>query len=378
MYEDYLQLMAEMAVTVVVFLLGIPTLVSQIFLPDDIRRISNKNYLSHIIQPLILQPILLLIILLLAFPIQSCPFFLSPLWRSIISTGLFAAMLMHALNYLYYNLIQSQGYRAKTVEIIQKKILDQYKQKKEIEGDFYKDLEHLGIYSKGGLETGFVIEALEKILKSLDPEIQEDKPNISVLIRSLGLVVANSLEPGSRKNMEDVLEIYKDILIKLSRGSDQKSSQPIYGNAARTIKDWIYKIAIVSIKKDYPDIMPLALNTLTLVPYSSDKLFAIGVQALERMQYQIVSNVLSEIMDRDNEDDHKSNNFLGLIAHLYFNGPASKLFAEKTLKNNNTIFSKDNLTDAMEHHYILTNFPTYNYLEKLYLQQFPHEKLPTI
>ena len=68
MYSDYLSLIVEVSVTVYVFLLGLPILVNQIFLPEDLRRMSKKNYAANLISQVLALTVLLLAIILVAYP----------------------------------------------------------------------------------------------------------------------------------------------------------------------------------------------------------------------------------------------------------------------------------------------------------------------
>ncbi|MCB0585650.1 MAG: hypothetical protein KDD06_10060, partial [Phaeodactylibacter sp.] len=68
MYSDYLSLIVEVSVTVYVFLLGLPILVNQIFLPEDLRRMSKKNYATNLINQLLVLTVLLVAIILVAYP----------------------------------------------------------------------------------------------------------------------------------------------------------------------------------------------------------------------------------------------------------------------------------------------------------------------
>ena len=111
--------------------------------------------------------------------------------------------------------------------------------------------------------------------------------------------------------------------------------------------------------------MPLILNVLTLIPRSSDKLFVIGVLALEREQFQIATNVLSEMMDRDNEDYLTMSNYLGLLAHFFQAGAAARQCGIRSVEANRVELSEKILDDAREYHYIMSNFKTVDRLQAL-------------
>jgi hypothetical protein len=202
-----------------------------------------------------------------------------------------------------------------------------------------------------------------------DQKVFFDSHGLIAIMDTLCMSVANSIEPGSRRNMIDVLNIYKNILMELEYYSDEEH-QFIQGNATRKIKDCVTKIAEYALKKDYADMMPLVLNVLTLIPRSSDKLFGIGLLALKKEQYQIATNVLSEIMDRDNEDYLTMNNYLGLIAHFYFAGDSARECARNSLKRNAIQISKEALKTAREYHYIMSDFQTSDQIIRLKKQLF--------
>lgn len=361
--NDYIQLIVEVSVTVYVFLLGLPTLVNQIFLPDDLRRMSKKNYMENTRWHLYALTGMLFGILILAIPFKSG---LSDKVRVWLVTFLFYAMLIDTLVFLFANLIKSQGYRAKIIEKIKQMILRDYRKNKSIDPVFLDDLEYLGIFSKAGAETRIIIEALECVLTETYQKDGETFDN-DILIRIIDILcvsVTNSVEPGSRENMVDVLTIFKSLLMDLSNFSTQ-DNQLIYGNETRKIKDCTFKIALTSLKRDYADMMPLVLNVLTLIPRSSDKLFDIGILAMDKGQFQIATNVLAEIMDRDNKDYLTMNNYLGLVAHFFFAGKAARRQATRSLERNKIKLAKKELDAGIEYHYIMSNFSTVDKMEQL-------------
>lgn len=370
MYSDYLSLIVEVSVTVYVFLLGLPILVSQIFLPEDLRRMSKKNYATNLISQVLVLTLLLLAIILLAYPrtlFWMITFEEGQLpGREKLITILFFIMLSLTLGFLYIHLVRSQGYRAKVINIIKKKLIRSYQRSGRLDPAYLDDMEYLGIYSKGGAETRIVIQALEELLKQIKAG-SGPGPNNDSLIQMVEILcnsVANSTEPGSRSNMIEVLAIYKGILMELKMSSTEENPL-ILGNETRKVKDSTYKIALASLKKDYPDMMPRVLNVLSLIPGSSDKLFDIGLLALEKKQFQVATNVLSEMMDRDNRDYVTMNNYFGLVAHLYFSGGAARYCARRSMEKNQIKMTEENLKEAREYHYNLCNFPTVDLIEQL-------------
>lgn len=365
--NDYLNLIVEVAVTVYAFLLGLPALVSQILLPEDLRRMSRKNYTPSIMRSLIPMTILLLAIILLAFlaNIFSEGQVLLAL-SAITATLFFAAMLVFTLWHTWKHLALSQGYRARIINVIQEKAIEKFQSQGILDRAFLEDLDYLGISSKPGAETRTVIEALENLLNAVNESNRVDAGNgqLMPLVDILCNAVANSVEPGSFRNMVDVLTIFKSMLMSLDSNTTQEN-QLIYGNETRKIKDATTRIALAALKRDYVDMMPLVLNVLTLIPRSSDKLFDIGLLALARGQFQIATSALAEIMDRDNKDYLKMNNYLGLAAHLFFAGAAARKYALHSMKSNHIAPTTEELKDAMEYHYILSNFATVDRLEEM-------------
>jgi len=194
------------------------------------------------------------------------------------------------------------------------------------------------------------------------------------LIQSIGILcvsVANSAESGNRQNMIEVLTIYKGILIDLRRRSTPDEPL-ILGNETRKIKDCTTRIALMALKKDFADMMPLVLTVLTLIPGSSDQLFGIGLMALQSGRYKIAANVLSEMMDSNNEDTLSRVNYLGLIAHFFEASPTARQCAERSLQlNNEALPWEETLTGARRYHYRVCHFDTVDKLEALALHYAP-------
>ncbi|HQU60316.1 MAG TPA: hypothetical protein PLU64_14020, partial [Saprospiraceae bacterium] len=198
--NDYLNLIVEVAVTVYAFLLGLPALVSQILLPEDLRRMSRKNYTPSIMRSLIPMTILLLAIILLAFlaNIFSEGQVLLAL-SAITATLFFAAMLVFTLWHTWKHLALSQGYRARIINVIQEKAIEKFQSQGILDRAFLEDLDYLGISSKPGAETRTVIEALENLLNAVNESNRVDAGNgqLMPLVDILCNAVANSVEPGS-------------------------------------------------------------------------------------------------------------------------------------------------------------------------------------
>lgn len=386
MNTDYINLIVEISVTVYVFLLGLPILVNQILLPEDLRRMSKKNYTTTENWKLASLTSLLVFIVAIALYANN----LTPenlpqsrfgatlhrllTYRNYPVTLLFFGMLFLTLLFLFDNLIKSQGYRGRMAAFIKKKIIRHYHRTGQIEPAYLSDLEYMGIYSKSGVETRNIIDVLEDLLLHMNKKqkVVFDSHGLIVVMDTLCLSVANSIEPGSRRNMIDVLNIYKNILMELEYHSDAEH-QLIQGNATRKIKDCVTKIAKYALRRDYADMMPLVLNVLTLIPRSSDKLFDIGLMALEKEQYAIATNVLSEMMDRDNEDYLTMNNYLGLIAHFYFAGDSARQCARNSLRSNGIALQEEALMEAQKYHYTMSNFPTADQIRQLRRRLFTNE-----
>lgn len=376
--SDYQHLIVEISVTVYVFLLGLPILVYQIFLPEDLRRMSKKSYTGNLSGQLILLTLLLLAIIFTAYPDNLLPFVdaqgdaLTAVKNRVI-TFLFAALLGLTLYILFDHLFKAKGYRARIIGIVKKKILRAHRRHGTVDPAYFDDLEYLGIYSKAGTETRFMIEALEELLTHFKTNgtATDDNDRLITLIDILCVSVASSPDSGSRQNMVEVLTIYKSILMDLRRRSTEEHPL-IYGNETRKIKDCTTTIATMALKKDFTDMMPLVLNVLTLIPGSSDKLFDIGLMALRARRYEIAANVLSEMMDVNNRDELSEINYLGLIAHFYEAGPTARQCAERSLEVNGESLSwEETLAGARRHHYRVCHFDTVDKLEALALQHAP-------
>lgn len=359
MENDYINLIVEISVTVFVFLLGLPILVNQIFMPDDLRRMSKKNYNENITIQICVLAVILIAIVSVAYIANIFP---KSEWRpskAAIITGLFGLLLILTLGFLFFNMFKSQGYRAKIIQVIKNRIVRKIKKTEKLDPAFFEDLQYMGIYSKGGAETRNVIEALEEILVYVMNQNGGtfDSDGLISIIDTLCHAVTNSVEPGSKNNMIEVLTIYKGILMNLSNYNTPEN--PVfYGNETRKIKDCTTKIALAALKRDYPDMMPLVLNVLTLIPRSSDKLFDIGLLAMKSDQFQIATNVLAEIMDRDNKDYLTMNNYLGLVAHFFVSGESAKQYALRSLQTNKVKLTAEEAKSAKEYHYIMSNFTT--------------------
>lgn len=367
MENDYINLIVEISVTVFVFLLGLPILVNQIFMPDDLRRMSKKNYNENIILQICALAVILFAIVAVAFTANLYPSVDLGADKSDLVTALFAIMLILTLGFLFFNMFKSQGYRARIIQVIKAKIIKGIRRNAQLDPAFFEDLQYMGIYSKGGAETRNVIEALEEVLEHI-MKLRNgsfDSDGLISIIDTLCNAVTNSVEPGSKNNMIEVLTIYKGILMTLS-DYNTPENEVFYGNETRKIKDCTTKIALSALQREYPDMMPLVLNVLTLIPRSSDKLFDIGRLALDSGQYQIATNVLAEMMDRDNIDYLTMNNYLGLVAHFFMSGESARQYAQRSLDTNRVLPTQEEAHSAKEYHYIMSNFATADYLRLFY------------
>lgn len=369
MENDYINLIVEISVTVFVFLLGLPILVNQIFMPDDLRRMSKKNYNENIILQICALAVILFGIVAVAFTANLAPEIDLGIDKGDLITALFVILLVLTLGFLFFNMFKSQGYRSRIIQVIKTKIIKGIRKNAQLDPAFFEDLQYMGIYSKGGAETRNVIEALEEVLEHI-MKLRNgsfDSDGLISIIDTLCHAVTNSVEPGSKNNMIEVLTIYKGILMTLS-DYNTPENEVFYGNETRKIKDCTTKIALSALKRDYGDMMPLVLNVLTLIPRSSDKLFDIGRLALDSGQYQIATNVLAEIMDRDNIDYLTMNNYLGLVAHFFMSGESARQYAQRSLHTNKIRPTREQAQSAKEYHYIMSNFSTADYLTQFYQQ----------
>ncbi|MEO1262726.1 MAG: hypothetical protein AAFZ15_28220 [Bacteroidota bacterium] len=368
--SDYLNLIVEVGVTIYVFLLGLPLLVSQIFLPEDLRRFSRKNYTTRIWWHLGLLTLLILLLVGIAFAgsmaeSRSATAAL-PDWYSWLASALFLALLIASFWFLIKYLFNSPGSRANIIGLIKNKIIKIYQRTGELDQHFINDLEYLGIYSKAGGEIQYVIEALNDLLEIIlnQPSEKINSEDLKKIIDILCNSVAGTVEPGSRRNMINVLTTYKGIIMWL----EEKPAETVALNLndiAPKLQSCTNQIALVSLRKDYIDLMPRILNVITLLAQPSVRLFNIGILALERDHFRIAANALSELLDADNRDEFSTANYFGLLAHFYCAGPTAQKHTLDSLKTSPLKIGSKDFDNIINYHYSSAHFKTVDNLEFL-------------
>ncbi len=387
MNEAWISTLLEGAITIFVFL---PTIAYYFTIPEGLRKYAG---LIHNKERVFVE-LFCLIGLLVSYIIIGNSNFVSAFIPFSYGTGFyigdyieayviitFGLLLSYSIYILLKNIIlESRNY----IEMISQGIVleIQKKTKNSFSGidKQLEDLVYIGIHAEQGIQTKSVIDAYGKLLMHWQTqEERKDKvienEQIIFICDSLCETVTNSKEAGSRQNMEDVLSLYKNLLMFLSQESTPQNPL-ILGSTAWIIAQCTTKIGKLAFEKNTYGLMPNVISVLSFIPNSPSKLFKLGFLAIEKKQWKILVNIISKILDNTfypsyyKENNFPIENLFGLIAVFWYKGETAKQFINKFLRNQGIRWGKRKLLAAKKYHYNQSNFYTVDQLTRLIEEKY--------
>ncbi|MCB0542373.1 MAG: hypothetical protein H6575_17215 [Lewinellaceae bacterium] len=386
--DEWLASAIGIAITYVVFIMGVPALIFQTFIPDALRNMYNERVGGRWPYFFIGQIFLILFLFIEsnrwvhnhgATSSEDLAMNLFYLTLFVIAIILFSGIV-----YLHKKFKSSQNIEQQLSKKIVDDALKYYRQHQNLNK---KDLEDLGILAKelpAGRKKNIFLEECERLTEYLldqPPKERDDKLIGVILDEVVCLSVTYDSGRINNENMRKALDILILSYSKIRRNGDARgNAMSSYLNT--TIGNCMKEIGIIAMLKN--DLLPVmdAIEKLSSIEGTSREMFTLGNEALlqghvqtavaatKKLGGKVKQNLSTGDLLRYNE---KRTLFfwLGLVANIYMKKGAARQFAKRQMNffiehfsgrpaDMQTIFG-----EAKVHFYHQADFATTDAVEKM-------------
>ncbi len=328
----------SIAITYLVFVMGIPALIFQTFIPDGLRHVYNERFekgWGHFS---------FLIILILFLFVISNPSVNKVLENEHLDGIGALAILLIVITILVNGGMYFRG-KFDSMKNVEKNLserivtnaLHNIKNNTKKEGRDLEDLAILGKEISPGTKKEIFLKECERLVEELLDFEKRDTRLIGEILRHI-VCASIDLEKGkfSRLNVEKVMEI-----LTLANDKAFRNGGENYSYLRVEISDCIKNIAIKAMVDNDTTVVEVALDKLSLIEAPSIILYTLGHEALLHKHAQTSIAVATTLRNRVIEsmeenapplkDKHLFDSWLGLVAKIQAISESSKEFAMREI-----------------------------------------------
>lgn len=347
-----------------VFALGIPTLIFQLAVPGEIRRIIYRRTRMGLWYCLTL---------FIGLATLYFVWFLHPILEDkLTNLGNYAAAIEISLILIIiiiYWLVKFRSCsRERVVRKLQRLIIKYYSKEYIIDDTMLDDLISIGEAGNAGDEKQMVIESLECVAIDIQKYDHYSGNLFHKLLDGFVLILGNRNNIGNKSNYLNASRTLNKIFRTLQNNNDLISSSD-----AKYLLKASTELGRKAIELDFGEI---PLMYLQILEKDNISLFKFGLSAISCKKYKIVIAVLSKLKTiilinlHDNEKIQSQQlvYLLGLCAYLWKRGGTAQRYVEEIISSIEDSFAKslsENLTIASGFYKDLADFITADMLNKM-------------
>ncbi|MBK8195383.1 MAG: hypothetical protein IPK76_20015 [Lewinellaceae bacterium] len=389
--DEWLASAVSIAITYIVFIMGVPALIFQTFIPDALRNIYNEKLGVRGSRFLLLQIILILFLFLqsnhLIYDLEHQ--YDMPEWFvTLFVIGIIAAILYLGYRYLLHNFYSTRNIEQQLSEKIADDAIHYFAEHKKLGK---KDLEDLGLLARelpAGRVKNIFLEQCERLVEYLlnVPNKDRDTKLIGEILENA--VCLSATYDGAQVNNENMRKVLDILILTYSHTHRNGMREASTSYLNTTIGNCMKEIGIKAmLKNDLPSVMD-AVEKLSAIESTSREMFVLGNEALQHGHVQTTVAVVRKLGgkvrhntapgDTLSYDDKRTYYFwLGLVAKIYQLRGSAQNFAERQLQNVVLRFGdhRDEVHALFEetrrHFYHLADFATIDAVRELEEVLFP-------
>lgn len=364
----YLQIL----VVLLIFALSIPSIIFQLTLPEEIRRIINRHMKRYFLVPFIsVMAVILIFSLSFIWFLHPCTGDIPPLkhWAGsiIISLSLIFFMI------LWWRYLQKLS-KEKIVAYLEKKLWKKFEKNGRLNDEMMMDMLTLGERSEAGHEKEIVLETMSRLINKTQDSARYSGSELEDMLRNVNKIVAGKDKPGNEKNFLTFVRILEGIAEKNSGRKNLRSSDELVvywdlkelGKKSVELKFSQVVKQIVGISPPIPDV----LFEIGESAFNSGDYFS-ALAALSKLETMALNTAKKEQENTKNEEEdarkkHQNVQYqlFGLMAHFWGKGGSARRRVESFLQAYGNEFPDIDqiLGQAVEAHY---NDARYDTADKL-------------
>jgi hypothetical protein len=320
----------DATITLLVFLVGIPTLVLQ-FMAPDVRRVTmEKITLPREVSRWLVGAILIVIL------------FVAVAWAiPCIQDLLFTMMLVILFGVVATTTVQVQyryGWRETIIANLKKKVLSNFETNGRLDNEALKQLIEIGKLSEAGSDREVVLEAINEIATVTCVHGSYDGDALELLVDGLVKMLASQPDTKDTPNYQLAVSILISVLSApdVKTLIDQQHAVRALSALGQTL---LAEVAVTvgtdHIMMDYEEALGLAVTRHpSMLTDVSQSLLEVGSVALENKHYLFAVATLERLLTIVEENAPSKEalaDLLGLLAHFWTDGESSREFSESRL-----------------------------------------------
>ncbi|MFN0173602.1 MAG: hypothetical protein ACKVU0_03050 [Saprospiraceae bacterium] len=334
------------AITYAVFIMGVPALIFQTFIPEALRNMYNKRLMRRSHQIFTIQILLILILLWIVNPKVGGLEGYGPANDALayVIYGMTFLILLIGHAHLIWKFRTSQHIGKQLSKKIADSVLSHFKEKKEIKNEDLEDLALLAVeLPNGSIKNAFldcIGQLIEDILSVADSKPEAINKAIGDIVeKTVDPSVTSSLEKTNAENMKKALEVlsfaFNQGQRRIGNGEDKSYFKTIISSSIKEIG------VCAVIRKDLATVMN-AIEKLSQIDGVSRDVYTLGDSALQEgyMQASVVASrklgdrVRKVIAAREPDwvEDKRVCAWLGLVARIYQKSGHAHRYAETQIE----------------------------------------------
>lgn len=364
--ENWLTTLVTIVTSSYIFLLGVPMLIAQTFLPEEIREMYSKRETTRKDVLKIKQ----LGVLALVYALMACVFnVLFPVlfiqneaytghgkYVFIISYISFVVFLCIYSILLYAFLskqLSNSNPRKNVIDAIIGEAKIYFSKNERVNPDDVADLQTIGKALSAGLKKSELLKGMASLVNHvLDSEHYKGGELDTLLKDVLAESFCHSNDSSSEANLNEALKICRKIRHKYNNENDYSLAD------INVLVGVIYKIANIALEKNYDNIFKISTDMLRLVrserklPENSFYLNKISHRCFKNGNYKFVTHEIRElhtIITKDKDDRNHLYTMLHYISWFYVDNEHMKEFSRIKVHEIKNTFTDSYITEAIRY-----------------------------
>jgi len=350
--ETWASAYLQVLTVLLVFALGIPALVFQISIPEEIRHIMHRR--KSFIWCYILMVILVMACLFFIWFFHPCTTNTLSLYNEYIASGVVTLILISVGIFWLFEFGSCK--RKNLVLIIQKKLKKKFNKQKKLDKEYLDDLVYLGEHGNAGEDKEMVLKALNRLAANVQGAKGYQGVELEELIRGTERVVDNREKPGNDSNFS----LAGNILKRIRQRANERTNIS-YLDADLALKG-LGRLGVMAIERRSEAV---AQGFLEAVTGNSQQVFEMGKAAFRAQYFLLALAALSRLetlAEKPGPNDVNISALLGLVAYFRAAGSSSaRQRAELTLSQAPEVFVPSLpkcLQNAYDYYYSLADYET--------------------
>ncbi|MCK5058604.1 MAG: hypothetical protein KAT34_18260 [Candidatus Aminicenantes bacterium] len=317
----YLQIL----IVLLIFFFGIPSIVFQVTLPEEMRRIVNK-YMKPYLR-MIGEVALLITLFALYFVWGLHPCIIGvPIWKDWVGSIIITLSLIFLIVFWWIYLLKLS--RTGIVNYLEVKIYKRFGEEGSKKHEELTDLITLGERSEAGHEKEIVLEAMSRLIIKLQKREGYKGGGLEYILRDFDEIVTSKDKPGNESDFQLSVGILEDIINRLSSQNFPGVSDEIF--VYWSLKKIGKKAVELNLSKQ------VVLRVITIASSNPDVLFEIGYSAFNSGDYFSALAALSKLeslaLPGKQKKPKVNDQLFGLMAHFWKGGGSARRRVESFLE----------------------------------------------